>query len=269
MFGTIRIILIALLAIVWLIVLLVPYALARLVSARASMRIAMLWHRIVLWAIGVRVTVSGEPSRDRPLLLLANHVSWLDINVLAATLPVSFIAKKEVAGWPVFNWLAGLQRSIYVDRQRRSQTRAASDDVARRMADGEVIVLFAEGTSSDGNTVLPFRSALVGAAQRAVDEEQLATVQPVAIAYLRQHGLPIDRARRARIAWFGDMDLLPHLAAILKEGNLDVHLVFAETAGIGRDGDRKAVATAAGAVVSTLVAALNTGRDVRPWCNKS
>ena len=260
MFGTLRLILTALIAIVSLLVLLIPYALARLFSSRAAMRVSMAWHRIVLWAIGVRVTVSGEPSRERPLLLLVNHISWLDIIVLAATLPVSFIAKKEVAGWPVFNWLAQLQRSIFVDRQRRTQTRHASDHVARRMAGGEIIVLFAEGTSTDGNDVRPFRSALIGAAQRAVDGEQLATVQPVAIAYTGQHGLPIDRAQRSRIAWFGDMDLMPHLIRVLKEGNIDVQLVFTEPDGIKRDGDRKALAAAAGAKVKALVAALNTGR---------
>lgn len=263
MFGTIRLILTSLLAIASLVVLLVPYALARLVNGQLAMRVAMAWHRIVLWAIGVRIIVSGRPSRNRPLLLLANHVSWLDISVLAATLPVSFIAKKEVAGWPVFNWLAHLQRSIYVDRRRRIQIRAVSDHAARRMADGEIIVLFAEGTSSDGNSVLPFRSALIGAAQRAVDGAQLATVQPVAIAYTRQYGLPIQRAQRSRIAWFGDMDLLPHLRRILSEGSIDVHLVFAEPDGIGRDGDRKALAAAAGAKVSALVAALNTGRNLQ------
>ena len=261
MIGPVRLVLISSVAAVSLLMLLPVYTLARIASARMAMRIAMFWHRIALWAMGVRVTVSGRPSADRPLLLLANHISWLDIIVLAGTLPVSFIAKKDVAGWPVFGWLARLQRSVFVDRERRHRTGAATDHAARRMAAGEIIVLFAEGTSSDGNSVLPFRSALLGAAQRAVDGDRQSTLQPVAIAYTRQHGLPIDRRQRSRIAWYGDMDLLPHLGRILSDGGLDVHLAFSPPIGIGRDGDRKAAAAIAGSRVAALVSALNSGRE--------
>lgn len=259
MIGTLRLVLTIIAAILSLAVLLPVYFVARAVNGAMSIRIARLWHAFILSVMGVRVVVHGGVSNERPLLLLANHISWLDIIVLAGTLPVSFIAKKEVGTWPVFGWLARLQRSIFVDRERRRQTIAASDHVASRMADGEIIVLFAEGTSSDGNRVLPFRSALVGAAQRAVDGDQAALLQPVAIAYTRLHGLPIDRRQRARIAWYGDMDLMPHLHRILSDGGLDVHLVFAAPIGLGRDGNRKTVAKAAGDRVARLVSELNSG----------
>lgn len=268
MIGTVRLVLTILGASLSLVVLLPAYLAARLFSGRAAIRIAMIWHRIVLWITGTRVIVSGAPSRDRPLLLLANHVSWLDIVVLAGTLPVSFIAKKEVAGWPVFSWLARLQRTIFVDRERRQAAGAASDQVARRMAAGEIIVLFAEGTSSDGLRVLPFRSALVGAAQRAVDGEAMSTLQPLAIVYRRIHGLPLGRRERARIAWYGGMELLPHLAGLLREGGVDVHLAFAPALQLGRNGDRKALTARAGAAVEALASDLNRGCEPRNLAQK-
>jgi 1-acyl-sn-glycerol-3-phosphate acyltransferase len=263
MIGTVRLVLTIFGAVLSLAILLPFYLAALIVNAHAAIRIAGIWHRFVLWMTGTRVIVTGSPSRDRPLLLLANHTSWLDIIVLAGTLPVSFVAKQEVSTWPVFNWLARLQRSIFVDRERRHRTGEASDQVARRMADGEIIVLFAEGTSSDGNGVLPFRSALVGAAQRAVDGERMAALQPVAVAYRSIHGLPIGSQDRARVAWYGGMDLIPHLGRVLRDGAIDVHVVFAPALKLGRDGDRKAVAALAGNMVSQLVLDINRGREPR------
>lgn len=268
MIATVRLVLTIFCAALSLVCLLPVYLVALAVSGRAAVRIAMIWHRIVLWITGTRVIVTGSPSRDRPLLLLANHVSWLDIVVLAGTLPVSFVAKQEVDTWPVFNWLARLQRSIFVDRERRHRTGAASDKVAGRMAGGEIIVLFAEGTSSAGDGVLPFRSALVGAAQRAVDGERMAVLQPVAIAYRSIHGLPIGLRDRARVAWYGGMDLLPHLRRVLRDGGIDVHVVFAPALTLGRNGDRKAVTAQAGKMVSQLVSDMNRGREPRNHAQK-
>ena len=165
---------------------LLPFHLAAVArGGRSTMAVARLWHRFVCLLMGVRVTVTGAPTSERPLLLLANHASWLDIPILAAVAPVSFIAKSEVAAWPVVGFLARAQRSVFVERSRRHATGTQADEVAGRLSKGDIMVLFAEGTSGDGNQVLPFRSALVGAAQKAVGSNGVATVQPVAIAYHR------------------------------------------------------------------------------------
>jgi 1-acyl-sn-glycerol-3-phosphate acyltransferase len=108
--------------------------------------------------------------------------------------------------------------------------------------------------------VLPFRSALVGAAQRAIEDGGAATVQPVAIAYRRMLGLPLGRQHRPRIAWYGGTDLLPHLKRVLSEGGVDVHVVFGPARTLTARDDRKAVTQEAGALVRRLVAALNAGR---------
>jgi 1-acyl-sn-glycerol-3-phosphate acyltransferase len=229
-------------------------------NRRSTMAVARLWQRFACWLMGVRITVTGAAASERPLLLLANHMSWLDIPVLASVAPVSFIAKSEVADWPVVGFLARTQRTVFVDRERRHGTAAKADEVAGRLSAGDIIVLFAEGTSGDGNKVLPFRSALVGAAQRAISDSGSAAVQPVAIAYGRIQGLPLGRLHRPLVAWYGGADLLPHLRRVMSDGGLDVHVVFGPLRQLAPGDDRKAVASAAGELVRRVVAALNAGR---------
>src|SRR4029078_2211529 len=118
--------------------------------------------------------------------------------------PAVFVAKKEVAGWPVFGWLAKLQRTVFIDRERRHRKGAATPEIAERLNGGDAVVLFAEGTSSDGNRILPFRSALIGAVHHAIassTHHDTVTVHPLSLAYVGWSGLPIGRGMRARVAW--------------------------------------------------------------------
>jgi lyso-ornithine lipid O-acyltransferase len=260
MLGAIRFYGTALLAGLALAVLLPFHLLAISLHGRATMRVAQLWQRFVCRLIGIRISVTGAPARERPLLLLANHTSWLDIPILAAVAPVSFIAKQEVATWPVVGFLAKAQRSVFVDRKSRQKTGAHADEVAGRLSKGDIIVLFAEGTSSDGNKVLPFRSALVGAAQRAIEDGGAATVQPVAIAYRKMLGLPLGRQHRPLVAWYGGANLLPHLKRVLSEGGVDVEVVFGPARRLAPGDDRKRVAAEQGQLVRRVVAGVNGGR---------
>ncbi|MEJ8572722.1 lysophospholipid acyltransferase family protein [Microbaculum marinum] len=226
-------------------------------GASAARTLPVWWHRFVCRMLGVRLTVEGKMSPARPLLIAANHVSWLDINVLASIAPLSFIAKSEVATWPVFGWLAKLQRSVFVDRSRRTRTRHVNNAIAGRLAAGDVMVLFAEGTSSDGNRVLPFRSALLGAAHelaRLEDDDGKPAgrecsaaihVQPVALIYTRLNGLPMGRQHRPIVAWHGDIDLGPHLWRLLQAGSIDVTVAFGEPIALVDSAGRKSVAVAA------------------------
>jgi len=236
-------------------------ALSLRIGGRAEKVIPLWWHRFVLRLFDIRLYVHGEISEKRPLLLLSNHISWLDISVLSAIAPVSFIAKKEVAEWPLFGLFAKLQRSVFIDRDKRHSTGKAADEIADRLHAGDLMVLFPEGTSSDGTLVLPFRSAILGAAQRGMLGENPATLQPVAIAYTRMLGMPLGRQHRRWVAWFGDMDLLPHLAKLLSRGGIDVHVAFLPPVQIGEHADRKEAARAAGRAVRTAVSELNAGRD--------
>ncbi len=204
----------------------------QLIGLRLGWRLAgylpMWFHRLFLRLFGVRVRVRGNPPAEVPTLVLANHVSWLDIAVIGSLRPISFIAKSEIAEWPVFGPFSKLQRSVFIDRQRRSHTAEVNAAVARRLAQGDVIVLFAEGTTSDGNRVLPFRSSLVGAARAALTDENLDRIhlQPLGLAYTRRNGLPLTRRERPAVAWYGAMHLAPHLAAFVREGPLDVEVTW-------------------------------------------
>lgn len=208
-------------------------------SPAAAARIPHLYHRLVNRLLGVRRTVHGDLAAERPLLLVCNHVSWLDITVLSAVAPVSFVAKSEVARWPVFGLFAKLQRSIFVDRQRRTATAGVTAEMAARLSAGDAVVLFAEGTSSNGGRVLPFRSALLGAVREALAGSEAVWVQPVAIRYRGSNGLPYGRSDAPRLAWYGDMDMLPHLRGMLADERPDAEIRFGAPVAVSADTNRK------------------------------
>ncbi|MFG1416683.1 lyso-ornithine lipid O-acyltransferase [Xanthobacter albus] len=223
--------------------------------------IPALYHRIVLKALGVRVTVKGAPDPHRPLLILSNHSSWLDISVIGSLTPLFFVAKSEVASWPLIGLLAKFQRTVFVDRQKRHATGDVNREIAERLVDGDPVVLFAEGTSGDGNRVLPFRTALVGAVRDVFSTHDAVVVQPLVVAYTRVQGLPMGRGLRPLAAWYGDMELAPHLLAVLRQGALDVEVTFASPLRLGAGHDRKSVTRAAEETVRRQLAASLAGRD--------
>jgi 1-acyl-sn-glycerol-3-phosphate acyltransferase len=220
-----------------------------------------LFHRIALATMSVRVTVRGAPAAERPLLLVSNHASWLDIPVLTSILPVIFVAKSEIARWPLFGLFAKLQRSVFVDRARRQATGDVNREIATRLTDGDPVVLFGEGTASDGNRVLPFRSALLGALREALGGNGRGFVQPVSIAYTRLHGLPMGRQHRHHAAWYGDMSLLSHLRGVLREGAIDVVVTFGVPVAVESNADRKSLARSTEDAVRRMTVNALSGRE--------
>ncbi len=229
-------------------------------SPRLARRLPHWYHKRVCRQIGVRLSIEGEVARDRPVLVVANHTSWLDIPVLSAVAPLSFVAKKEVGGWPFVSTLARLQRTVFVDRTRRTAVSATTSEMAARLAAGDALVLFAEGTSSDGNRVLPFKTSLFAAAKPSgrLDAALPAqtAVQTLSIVYTHLHGVPLGRADRPLVGWYGDMDLAPHLWRLLKSGPLDVHIRIGPPVPLEVYGDRKALARDSEAAVRRDVVAL-------------
>jgi lyso-ornithine lipid O-acyltransferase len=225
---------------IWTIALM-PVQLAGLtLRCRWSRTLPVVYHRCCCRILGFRVRVIGKPIGERPVLFAANHVSYTDIMVLGSVIPGSFIAKAEVAKWPFFGWLAKLQRSVFVDRQARS-TALQRDAIGDRLAAGDALILFAEGTSGDGNRVLPFKSALFGAAQARKDLPA-TIVQPVSLAYVRLDGMPIRRLYRPFFAWYGSIDLAPHMWGMVGLGTVDVVVEFHPPAFLSDCGSRKALA---------------------------
>jgi 1-acyl-sn-glycerol-3-phosphate acyltransferase len=211
-----------------------------------------LYHRFVCKLMGARITVVGTPAKGG-VLLTANHTGWIDIPILSAVAPVSFVAKQEVNRWPFFGTLARLQRTVFV-RRERSKALEDRDNIRRRLSDGDTLVLFPEGTSGDGNKVLPFKSSLLSAAELAMGDgaegpARHALIQPVSVSYVGLHGVPMGRENRPLIAWYGDMDLVSHLWEALGAGPIDVVVELHPPLTIDEAGGRKELAAAAEAAV--------------------
>jgi 1-acyl-sn-glycerol-3-phosphate acyltransferase len=192
---------------------------------------------------------------DRAVLFVSNHVSWADILVIGSIAPVAFVAKREVADWPIVGVAARLQRTVFVNRTRRQQTGEAVGEIVKRLASGTSVVLFAEGTSSDGNRVLPFRSALVGAVKEASARAgRRILIQPMSIGYTGQHGIPMGRQHRPLVAWYGDLDFMPHIKDFIARGAVDVVVSYGDPVEADGAADRKAMAKS----LEFAVLALNT-----------
>jgi 1-acyl-sn-glycerol-3-phosphate acyltransferase len=221
-------------------------------------RIPTLYHRVICRILGVSIRTVGCQADVAPLVIVSNHVSWLDISVLTAVAPVVFVAKREVAAWPVFGLLARLQRSVFVDRERRQKTRDANSEIARRLSGGDAVLLFAEGTSSDGNRVLPFHTALIGAARDAIataGDGARVWFQPLSIVYTAVRGLPLGRPNRSMVAWYGSMSLVPHLWHLVAIGEIDVTVSWGDPVPYDELSDRKAVARQLEHCVRTMTVA--------------
>jgi 1-acyl-sn-glycerol-3-phosphate acyltransferase len=215
--------------------------------------IPVFYHRLVCRILGIRIHAHGKIHRG-PVLIVSNHISWLDITVLTTFAPMVFVAKREVAAWPIFGLFAKLQRCVFVDRERRSATVDVNETIAARLAEGDHVVLFGEGTSSDGNRVLPFRSSLLGAAHAGATAPEVV-IQPVSIAYIGLGGMPAGRQHRPQLAWYGGMDMLPHLGNILRRGAIDVIVTWGEPLSSAEASDRKALSRQLEIQVRRLTAA--------------
>jgi 1-acyl-sn-glycerol-3-phosphate acyltransferase len=212
----------------------------------------------------MRVTVIGTPSTDRATLITSNHISWTDIIAIGSKADVTFVAKSEIARWPFVGFMASLQRTLYVDRKRRSDAHRASREMGKRMASGGAVLLFAEGQSDIGTHVLPFRSALIGAAQHAMEEAGAGEVmiQPLTIAYTKLQGLPVGRTDRSFIAWIKSKSIKQNMKEILTGGTREVTLAFGEPRPLTAGADRKKLAKEAETEVRRMLVALNRGRPL-------
>jgi 1-acyl-sn-glycerol-3-phosphate acyltransferase len=234
----------------------------RMIGSPGHPRISMFFYRILRRLLRLRVRINGTPVTGQPVIFVANHASWVDIAAIGSILPTHFVAKREVRNWPLIGLTAELTGTVFVDRARRQQTAEVNAEIARRLAEGRSVVLFAEGTSSDGNRVLPFRSALVGAASELMSSgspRANVMLQPLSISYTHIDGLPMGRQHRPRVAWYGDTDFLPHLRDYVRQGAIDAIIAFGEP--VPFDGaDRKAAARSIESSVRRLTSAALRGR---------
>jgi 1-acyl-sn-glycerol-3-phosphate acyltransferase len=224
---------------------------------RAKARFPILYFRTLCFLLGLRVQVIGRPSQHRPVLFVANHSSWLDIPVLGAVLEAAFVSKVEVGTWPVIRTVARLGRTVFVSRNRGATGKEA-EEMRARMAAGDNLILFPEGTSNDGTRVLPFRSAFFAIAHGARE------VQPVSVVYDRLGGLPACRRDRPLFAWYGDMEMGSHVWRLARRSGARVTVVLHEPFSPGRLPNRKALAAEAERIVTLGAERLRQNRPVEP-----
>lgn len=230
---------------------------------RAKARFARLYWRVVASLLGVRVRVVGERIQPgRPVVFVSNHSSWLDIPTLGGLLDACFVSKAEVGRWPGISIVAKLGRTVFVSR-RAGETARERDEMRARLADGDSLLLFAEGTSSDGSRVLPFRSAFFSIVEGEGDRPA-PLVQPVSLVYDRLGWLPTSKAVRPVFAWYGDMNLGPHFWRLAQQRGLRATVVLHPPLDPAQFPSRKALAQAAWAVVADGAAALRQNRPFPP-----
>ena len=204
------------------VILLSPFQIIfRFINVKYRYYLPVLFHKGALFILGVKVLVSGKVSELRPLMLAGNHSSYLDILVLGSVAPVCFIAKSEISKWPLFGWLARLQDSVFIER-KSVKTVNNMDTILENLSDQFSIVLFPEGTTSDGNKVLPFKSSLFHILEK--NNAKDLKLQNFSICYTNINGLPLDRRNRPSVTWFGDMSLVSHFLKLLNLRSISVKL---------------------------------------------
>jgi 1-acyl-sn-glycerol-3-phosphate acyltransferase len=237
-------------------------ALFVMLGTRMAERFPIFYHKLCCRLMGIDIATVGTMSRHRPTLFVSNHTSYIDITVLGALIPGSFVAKAEVANWPLYGWLAKLQRTVFVDRKRNTSHRQR-DQLQQRLAAGDNLILFPEGTSNDGNRVLPFRSALLSVAEASSAEAPLV-IQPVSVAYVALNGIPMGHGLRPLVAWYGDMTLGPHLWQFSRLGKVTAVVEFHPAVDLKDAGSRKDLTRYCLTAVANGVERALTGRALAP-----
>jgi 1-acyl-sn-glycerol-3-phosphate acyltransferase len=257
-----------LMALAWTLLLIPVQIVLLALPGHAKVALARLYWAGMCRVLGLEVRVIGAPAHrsadGRPVVFVSNHSSWLDVLVLGGTLDACFIAKEEVAGWPVISWVARLGRTVYV-RRRRTSTARERDEMRRRLASGDNLILFPEGTTSDGSRVMSFRSAFLSVALLpATADGKPPIVQPVSVVYDRLAFLPTGRASRPLFAWYGDMDIATHFWRLAQHRGLRASVLLHAPVDPATFPSRKALSEALWATVADGAATLRQNRPAQP-----
>ena len=223
--------------------------------------IPRLFHQLAAYFLGLRVRLIGKPETGKATLVVANHISWIDIIALGSVADVTFVARDTMKKWPVVGFFSRLQKTIYVSSSPKTAARQTNAEMARRMGDGGAVCLFAEGRSDVGTHVMPFRSGLIASGQKALIDAgaKYVSIQPVTIAYTHLQGLPITRPERALIAWIKAKSIAENVWDILTSGSKDVTIAFGDPMPFAEGADRKAISKQAENEVRHMLVTLNRG----------
>lgn len=246
--------------ILWTLPCMAIQAICLLLPGRPKIVFARFYWSMVSRILGVRVRVIGAAAAkpgSRPVVFVSNHTSWLDIPVLGGRLDACFVSKDEVGQWPLVGTIARLGRTVFVSRQRHATGRER-DMMRGRLWAGDNLMLFPEGTTSDGSRVLPFRTSFFAIAEG----EDPPLIQPVSIVYDRLCGLPTGRASRPVFAWYGDMDLASHFWRFAQYRGLRASILLHPPLDPARFAGRKALSHAVWRAVADGASTLRQNRPV-------
>lgn len=200
------------------------------------------WQKMVCLIFSIRVTVHGTPVKNSQLIYVSNHLSYLDIPVIGSVLKASFVAKKDVSKWPVFGFLSKLQQTAFIERSRGAAVKEASA-LDEMLDSGKSLILFPEGTSTDGREVVPFKSSLFSLVFKS--PEKALPIQPFSIEMISVDGKkPDTQELRDLYSWHRDMDteLPQHLWRFAKSNGAHIALGFYPVIPAGQLNDRKLLA---------------------------
>lgn len=252
----------------WTVLAMLIQACCLTVPGRAKVAFARFYWAVFARLMGIEVRVIGTLARrqdGRPIVYVSNHSSWVDIPVVGGVLDGCFVAKGDVATWPVISTIARLGRTVFVSRTRASigKERDAMRGVLKA---GDNLILFPEGTSSDGSRVLPFRTSFFAIAEAAPGEDlaRLPLIQPVSVVYDRLSGLPAGRASRPIFAWYGDMDIGSHFWRLGQHIGLRATVLLHTPLDPARFADRKALSQAIWRIVADGASTLRQNRPAHP-----
>lgn len=197
--------------VVWIIVSVTLFFLAKLIGYQGLEKIPRFFHRGCCKIFRIKVETVGELTTHRPSLFVGNHISYLDVFVLGGLVPGYFIAKSEVAGWPVLGQLAKLQNTLFFER-RSGRAAAQIEIMQQHLREQGNLILFPEGTSTYGTTVQPFKSSLFKAAE--IDDQDVQ-IQPITVSYTHCRGKPMTAEFRDFFAWYDTMPFGSHFVGAL------------------------------------------------------
>lgn len=237
---------------------------------KAKINFARFYWRNVCRILGLDLRIFGKletqnnqlGTTKRPIIYIVNHTSWLDIPVLGGLLPGAFVAKEEIGSWPVISTLCRLGRVLFVSRQRQS-TIKEQQTMEKRLEEGGNLILFPEGTSTEGSHLAPFLSSFFVLA-KPINKNityPIPIIQPISVVYDRLGMLPVNRLRRPIYSWYGDMELTPHLWDFCKWSDMRASIIYHEPLYPEDFKNRKQLSQKAWDIIATGTACLRQGKS--------
>tara|TARA_Y100000741_G_scaffold280125_1_gene219897 strand:+ start:6872 stop:7648 length:777 start_codon:yes stop_codon:yes gene_type:complete len=199
----------------------------------------LFFYKVIKNIAGINIDSEGlEKIRQKDIgtLYIANHISWFDILCLGSILNARFIAKKEVASMGIFGFLAKLSNTFFIDNSNKNKIYQYNNLIREKLINGESLILFPEGTTSEGNSIRKFKSSLFECINSS---ESLINVQPISICYVRKNNLPMGIYSRRFIAWVGETSMVSSMKEFLSSGSITVNLIFHPKVSIKRFDNRK------------------------------